>query len=415
MYSQNKDEHEFSRRKPQLARALAHCDGDLILLQEVDHYEDFYGPCLKNLGYTCQYYSRPGRQDGLLIGYREGTVALKKYEEVSFDDLAIVYDDPIFRKQNIAQLAMFTTKTKDTAEETETETEGTDFCITNCHLFWNPQKAEIKRAQTRYMIEKLEIFATQDTQDSHTGSDLDSDPSGIQGIQKGIQTRTQTTRETRATRVPVVMGGDFNSLPDSELVGRLTSGNWRAESTHFVVDGLSYSNRGPKTAFLADITLKKLASWMRILGIDCALETEEMHDARTKKVKKGEKGEIRRLDYSLLFNAAREQQRVIITSSRQLRERVSCPPSCFVKTNNFEQSLATIVQKYGLHVGEDTFLTRCGKCGGEIKGVDVEEKRKELGKDDYLPTDGRPVFSCVECKQPYWWNDRADSSPARAM
>jgi len=31
-----------------------------------------------------------------------------------------------------------------------------------------------------------------------------------------------------------------------------------------------------------------------------------------------------------------------------------------------------------------------------------------------LPTD-RPLFACVECKQPYWWNSKESSSPARAM
>lgn len=56
-------------------------------------------------------------------------------------------------------------------------------------------------------------------------------------------------------------------------------------------------------------------------------------------------------------------------------------------------------------------MTVCGKCGGPIEAVSIEDPRL-AGK--FLPAD-RPVFACTSCLQPYWWNERENSSPARAM
>ena len=39
----------------------------------------------------------------------------------------------------------------------------------------------------------------------------------------------------------------------------------------------------------------------------------------------------------------------------------------------------------------------------------------KVGSDlSYIPPD-KPIYACVQCLQIYWWNDRSDSSPARAM
>ena len=95
------------------------------------------------------------------------------------------------------------------------------------------------------------------------------------------------------------------------------------------------------------------------------------------------------------------------------------------------------MRRFSLTLDPDKFLTVCGKCGGEIELYDVKEMQERISTGNVLedetlaamatklldvtnkvqsglPTD-RPLFACVECLQPYWWNSKESSSPARAM
>ena len=55
----------------------------------------------------------------------------------------------------------------------------------------------------------------------------------------------------------------------------------------------------------------------------------------------------------------------------------------------------------------------CGKCGGEIESCSHNDPR--VSKNIAVPPPDREIFVCKECDQPYWWNDRENSSPAKAM
>lgn len=86
--------------------------------------------------------------------------------------------------------------------------------------------------------------------------------------------------------ISIVLGGDFNSTPDSELYRIFTS----LFSTCACVYDLSIENRpgdasiaerylvgsyfgGPDTKFLCDPSLSKLCRWLRVLGLNAALYT----------------------------------------------------------------------------------------------------------------------------------------------
>ena len=55
----------------------------------------------------------------------------------------------------------------------------------------------------------------------------------------------------------------------------------------------------------------------------------------------------------------------------------------------------------------------CGKCGGDIEACGSSDPRlHELsGK---IPDD-KPIFMCVLCNQPYWWNENENSRSSRAL
>ena len=49
-----------------------------------------------------------------------------------------------------------------------------------------------------------------------------------------------------------------------------------------------------------------------------------------------------------LFARARAEKRVILTTSKTMRERSACPPSHLVSTQNLEKALVEVVREYGL-------------------------------------------------------------------
>ena len=54
-----------------------------------------------------------------------------------------------------------------------------------------------------------------------------------------------------------------------------------------------------------------------------------------------------------------------------------------------------------------------GKCGGEIEACSHTDAR--VTQNPAVPPLDRDIFICKDCSQPYWWNERENSSPARAM
>lgn len=328
---------------------------DLLMLQEADHNADFYEPMLTAQGYESLYLQRPGRKDGLLVGYRPDKMRLIKSEEVNFDDLAVTVRkgrppkrDPFFERANVGLICRFQS-TIDPAVQ---------FIVSNCHLYWNPARPEVKLAQARYLLQKIRNANEEDN-------------------------------------LPIICGGDFNALPHSDVYDLITD----ASTQQQIEAAASFPRQEPK--FLVDINLSKLARWMRVLGIDCLIESKESQVLRS-----GKKG-----DFSMLFAQARSQNRVILTSSRQMRERASCPQSMLLNTSSLESELTRICDEFGIEIREARFLTVCGKCGGQIESVSIDDARLS-GK--FLPAD-RPIFCCSSCLQPYWWNEKENSSPARAM
>lgn len=357
----------FEERSSVVSRTIETLDADLILLQEVDHWFDYFLPSFEGTAYGYQYYQRPTRKDGIVTLYRKDIFELVDESEdvvrLDYDDIAKALDrvgqnGASFRRQNVGLLLRLRLK----------EDKSSSVVVANTHLYWSPAKPEVKLAQTRMLIESIEKLAC---------------TSGVQRF------------------APVIMGGDFNSVPTSDLYRRIQEGKVFRGG---LFEGSYYGNGSPPK-FLADTSLKKLCSWLRMLGVDCAMESEESEFARTAKPVQ---------NFDLFFSTARSQSRIILSSSRKLTERANCPLNFYVKTNNFEAALVEIVRTFNVEINENTFLTVCGKCGGRIRKSSKSEIRESFSTE-YLPEDGRPLFQCVECMQPYWWNERVDSSPARAM
>lgn len=131
---------------------------------------------------------------------------------------------------------------------------------------------------------------------------------------------------------------------------------------------------GPNTKFLCDSNLSRLCRILRVLGIDTALVPQvvppspSIGESGDSGSKKKNKQQLLKANFERIFNQAREEQRVILTTSMSMRERALCPPSCLVSTNT-EEALVEICREYGLNLTQDRFLTICGKVSFFVIGV----------------------------------------------
>ncbi|RYH15603.1 hypothetical protein EON65_31500 [archaeon] len=112
--------------------------------------------------------------------------------------------------------------------------------------------------------------------------------------------------------------------------------------------------------------------------------------------------------------------------------------SFLIKPDNLHKGLIEIYWEFQLELSVDKFLTVCGKCGGGIAEYPTPASASTTTatytdhspvesvmvasapplppqwRERSIPTD-RPVYYCVSCHQPYWWNEGESSSPAKAM
>jgi mRNA deadenylase 3'-5' endonuclease subunit Ccr4 len=168
---------KWNFRKDMIGSAIQNCAADILCLQEVDHYDDFYEPFLSNIGYSTIYLQRPKRKDGCLIAYKKDNFELSAVEEIQFDDIVDFMPSDSARsnvkRSNVALIALLTNKLKP----------ENAFVISTAHLYWNERRKEVKKMQTQYLYGRVESFLSSNALPEQT---------------------------------PVVIAGDFNSIPLSE-------------------------------------------------------------------------------------------------------------------------------------------------------------------------------------------------------
>jgi uncharacterized protein with PIN domain len=326
-------------RRNRLKDIFKAIDSDIYCLQEVDHYFDFWEPFLGALGYDICYLQRPGRDDGCCIAFKRDKFICGRKTDIQFNDIADKIQSPIYResfiRDNVGQVIVLQRSTNVSIE----------IAIANSHLYWNPNRPDIKLGQAKYLMEKLNAFLNDNL------------------------------------HIPVIICGDFNSLPESDVYNYFTSHHTFASP--IISTGIT---NGENRKFICDIHLNKLCRWLRILGIDATLESEDMLGPK----------ESGKLEFKQFFDTARAENRVILTTKKKMQMMASCPESFYVE-QPLEQSLVQIFQIYGLKLDPSKFCTLCGKCGKNVEPCSINDER--LGnKLSFIPDD-KELFICTGCNQ----------------
>ncbi|KAL7518345.1 hypothetical protein ACHAWX_003186 [Stephanocyclus meneghinianus] len=224
-----------------------------------------------------------------------------------------------------------------------------------------------------------------------------------------------TTAESSNRNIPAASPSDLKSCEvnhDSNYTDLQATLAFRRLNNHKSPQDYQHLTPTPNVKYMLDFTLNRFTRWLRILGIDAALETDEEERERTQ----GQR--------IALFERCKKEKRTLITTSYKLLLRKDCPPGAYLldpkSTSHLEQSLPRLLRTHGVELSPCIFLTRCVVCNGIIHPVLTDDEKRsvflEHGAPDLVDSkDDMEVFRCDGCRQGYWWDDRPASSASRVF
>ncbi|XP_029394440.1 protein angel homolog 2 isoform X2 [Mus pahari] len=218
----------WSFRFPNILKEIKHFDADVLCLQEVqeDHYGTEIRPSLESLGYHCEYKMKTGRKpDGCAICFKHSKFSLLSVNPVEF----CRRDIPLLDRDNIGLVLLLQPKIPRAA--------SSSICIANTHLLYNPRRGDIKLTQLAMLLAEI----------------------------------ANVTHRKDGSSCPIVMCGDFNSVPGSPLYSFIKEGKLNYEGLAIgKVSGQEQSSRGQR--------ILSIPIWPPNLGIsqNCVYEAQQV-------------------------------------------------------------------------------------------------------------------------------------------
>eukprot|EP00808_Paulinella_micropora_P009499 g29501.t1 len=142
----------WRHRRRQIEKVLALLASDLLLLQEVDSWEDLYRPMLTRLGYQAIYAQRTGgKVDGCVIAWKKSKFRLGgPAHRVHFDQLAHAHGTqaPRFLRNNVGLFVLLLPR----------DGPDTPLLVATLHLYWNPAYPDVKLKQCAFFLQHLQHY-----------------------------------------------------------------------------------------------------------------------------------------------------------------------------------------------------------------------------------------------------------------
>ncbi|XP_051151507.1 carbon catabolite repressor protein 4 homolog 4 isoform X2 [Andrographis paniculata] len=218
----------WKARSQAILNVLKGLEADFLCLQEVDEFDYFYKKNMEQLGYASIYVQRSGKkQDGCAIFYKQNNAELVLEETIDYNDLVdIVKDgksastdthekllvngnndnsgvdpkcdqaergdpnDPLVRLKRDCVGIMAAFRLRDPSCH--------HVIIANTHLYWDPEWIDVKIAQAKYLLSRLDKFK------DLVSEKFDCSP-------------------------PIIVAGDFNSVPGDKVYQYIVSGTSSTE------------------------------------------------------------------------------------------------------------------------------------------------------------------------------------------
>ncbi|KAG6811599.1 hypothetical protein H0H92_006661 [Tricholoma furcatifolium] len=247
-------------RKELVLTELMNHNSDFLCLQEVDiaAYEDYFLQHLKGNDYEgfhwpkSRYKTKKDTErrqvDGCATFYKASKYKLVEKQLIEFSAVAMQRPDfektddmfnRVLIKDNIAIVCLM--------EDKRTHTR---FIIANAHLDWDPLFCDVKLVQVALLVDEIEKIAANFAKyppppppaPQTSGSD-EADPGGSNDIDaSGASASASTSKPpprpaphyTDGTKIPLILCGDFNSVPESGVYEFLSTGQLSATHPDFL-------------------------------------------------------------------------------------------------------------------------------------------------------------------------------------
>ncbi|XP_009870804.1 PREDICTED: protein angel homolog 2 isoform X2 [Apaloderma vittatum] len=217
----------WTYRFPNILQEIKQLNADVLCLQEVqeDHYRKEIKSSLESLGYHCEYKMRTGRKpDGCAICFKTSKFSLISSNPVEF----FRRDIPLLDRDNVGLVLLlqprFHCKT------------NAAICIANTHLLYNPRRGDIKLTQLAMLLAEIASVAPQKD----------------------------------GTFCPIIICGDFNSVPGSPLYKFIKEGKLNYK-------GLAIGKVSGQEQFPRGQRILSIPIWPKKLGIsqNCMYEIKQ--------------------------------------------------------------------------------------------------------------------------------------------
>ncbi|KAF2121950.1 glucose-repressible alcohol dehydrogenase-like protein transcriptional effector [Lophiotrema nucula] len=253
----------WEHRRELILGELRERNADIVALQEIDQesFNDYFRGALALNDYKGVFWpkgrartmaEREAKQvDGCAIFYKNSKYILLDKQLIDFSNLAINRPDMkgehdifnrVMPRDDIGVLAFM-----------ENRATGSRLIVGNVHVFWNPAYTDVKTVQVAILMEQITKFANKwakhpactdkvlyrftngDGEDGNETPDTTQEPAPSQEYSDGAQ-------------IPLLLCGDFNSLPHSGIYELIVQGNLSNAHTdlgnrkygNFTRDGISH-------------------------------------------------------------------------------------------------------------------------------------------------------------------------------
>ncbi|GJN89201.1 hypothetical protein Rhopal_002179-T1 [Rhodotorula paludigena] len=239
-------------RKELILQEVLNYGSDIVCLQEVDveQYETYFLEHLSAQEYDGVHYSKSRARtmsgdekrsvDGCATFFKNTVFALVEQHLVEFNQIALRRPDfkktedmfnRVMTKDNIAVVTLL-----------EHRASGARLIVANAHIHWDPEFRDVKLVQVAMLADELQKIA----------NDFARLPARI-NLAEGYD---KAPHYASGAKIPIIICGDFNSVPDSGVYQFLNSG--RIEKDHedfmdhtygsYTTDGITH-RLGLKSAY----------------------------------------------------------------------------------------------------------------------------------------------------------------------
>lgn len=223
---------DWNYRKAQILREILSHGTKIVLLQEVEtnEYYEFFQPQLAKSGYEGCFHPKSRSRtmgeemaksvDGCAVFWLTESFTVRKKKMVEFDRIGAKMNagsvdmlNRVMPKDNVAVLLVL--------EDVELKR---PLVVGNAHLTWDPEFKDVKVIQTVMLMNEMKTFMTEEF------------------------------GEAKVTQVPVVLGGDFNSTPDSGVFEFITKG--KVSQSHSDLAGKDYKGFAENVGLHHNLNMK---------------------------------------------------------------------------------------------------------------------------------------------------------------